>query len=52
MTSAPPDDEAARLEGSALGLVDRVLAKPYLRSDARHGDAVPTDDQHQKESTG
>lgn len=28
--------------GVGIGLVYMVLAKPYLRSEARHGDAVPT----------
>lgn len=33
--------------GVGIGLVYMTLAKPYLRSDARHGDAVPTDDPQQ-----
>lgn len=33
--------------GVGIGLAYMVLAKPYLRSDARHGDAVPTDGPQQ-----
>jgi hypothetical protein len=37
--------------GVGIGLVYMVVAKPYLRSEARHGDAVPAADTHEKEST-
>jgi amino acid transporter len=38
--------------GVGVGLLYMTIAKPYLRSEARHGDAVPIAGTHQKESTG